>query len=291
MRKISLLTASASALALAGCVQLPDDLKRVQLAADQTPVLLSSGVRPNTTPVTGALQCYGKALAEAKAPRLAIAVGDIRDYTGKQSDGEGFTITQGGSLMAYSALGKLQPGVEIHERFDMRVADAELRYINERQLGDGGMHEVDDPATGEKKEVPWKPYFGGSVLQSDYFIIGGITEVNFNIQSGGSELAVNNFGPKARSYTMNVAVDLRIVGTQTLRVVDTVSVQKQLTGYEIGFNVFRFFESDLYDINAGAKEQEPLQLGVRMAIETGVLDLVQSVTQVPYRPCAPAPAG
>ena len=102
---------------------------------------------------------------------------------------------------------------------------------------------------------------------------GHITEVNFNIQSGGGELSVNNAGGKGRIYTMNVGIDLRIVGSQTLKVYDTVSVQKQISGYEVGLDVFRFFNSDLWDVNAGAKNQEPLQLAVRMAIESALLDI------------------
>jgi len=88
---------------------------------------------------------------------------------------------------------------------------------------------------------------------------------------------------------MNVAVDLRVVGTQSLRVIDTISVQKQISGFEVGFDLFRFFGSDLYDVNLGAKSQEPLQLGVRMAIETAVLDLVQSATGIPFAPCTVKP--
>ena len=277
------------AVVVAGCAEPQPDMKRVQLAEDQLPVLLSSGVRPNNTPVTPALRCYGKELKKAGKGGIGIAVGDIRDYTGKQNDSEGTEITQGGALMAYSALGEMQPGISLYERFDTRIADAELNYISQRQLGDGGTHEVDDPKTGEKNEVKWKPYFGGSVQQSDYFIVGGITELNYNIQSGGGEASVNNVGPLGRTFTMNVAVDLRIVGTQSLRVYDTVSVQKQISGYEVGFDIFRFFGSDLYDLNLGAKSQEPLQLGVRMAIETAVLDLVQTVTDLPFESCANQP--
>src|SRR5690606_7389857 len=169
---------------------------------------------------------------------------------------------------------------------------AELVYMDRRQLGDGSYHSIDDPNNaGEKASVPWKPYFGGSIRQSDYFIVGGITELNYNIQSGGAEIAVNQVGPKARVYTMNIAVDLRIVGTQSLMVYDTVSIEKQVTGYEVGAGVFRFFGTNLFDINVGAKNQEPLQLGVRMAIEAGVMDLVGSIAGVDPRPCMPPEYG
>jgi curli biogenesis system outer membrane secretion channel CsgG len=290
-RKMSSYRKSILALTLVaastGCAVMPEDMRREVMNEGDVPVLLSSQPTPNNTPLTTTLNCYGEQLAAANKGHIGIAVGNIRDYTGKQNDMEGFLVTQGGSLMAYTALGHLLPGISLHERFDTQIADSELAYISNRHLGDGQMHETTDPQTGETSEVPWKPYFGGSVLESDYYIVGGITELNFNIQSGGAELNVNNVGGKSRVYTMNVGIDLRIVGSQTLKVYDTVSVQKQITGYEIGAEIFRFFDNNLWDVYAGAKNQEPLQLAVRMAIESAILDLLPSVTNVTPNDCQP----
>jgi curli biogenesis system outer membrane secretion channel CsgG len=267
---------------------IPPDLRREVINEGDVPVVLSNRPTLNRTPLTAKLECYGERLAAHGSGNTSIAVGNIRDYTGKASDLEGFLITQGGALMAYTALGNMTPGITIYERFDTSVADAELNYISKRQLGDGQLYEAPDAQTGTSERVPWKPYYGGSVLQSDYYIVGGITEVNYNIQSGGAELFVDQIGGKGRIFTMNVGVDLRIVGTQTLKVYDTVSIQKQVSGYEVGASVFRFFNSDLWDVNAGAKNQEPVQLAVRMAIEESVLELVQSVTGVSEGDCQPS---
>jgi outer membrane protein OmpA-like peptidoglycan-associated protein len=86
---------------------------------------------------------------------------------------------------------------------------------------------------------------------------------------------------------MNIAADLRIVDTRSLVVRQTVSLEKQITGYEVGFNVFRFFGDDLFDINIGAKNQEPLQLGVRTTIEAGILELLAGVAGVDAVSCLP----
>lgn len=267
---------------LAGCGVPGVGLKEMQLPDQRAPVILSGNVSQNTTPYDPVLACFGQ---QVKGRGLSIAVGDIRDYSGKSSDLEGLVITQGGSLMAYSALGKMSPGVRIHERFDTRIAEAELTYMTQRQLGDGQKHSVTDNATGTAEEVPWKPYYGGSIIQSDYYIVGGITEVNYNIRSGGAEFQLDQIGPKAREYVMNVAVDLRIVDTQSLDVIKTVSVQKQVVGYEVGFEIFRFFSDELYDLNAGAKNQEPIQLAVRVAIEDAVLQLVSAVSKTSPQSC------
>jgi outer membrane protein OmpA-like peptidoglycan-associated protein len=124
------------------------------------------------------------------------------------------------------------------------------------------------------------PYFGGTILRSQYYIVGGITEVNYNIQSGGFDAAVNLVGGRARTYTMNIGVDLRIIDTRTLVVVKTVSMQKQIRGQEVGAGIYRFFNDYLLDFNIGSKNQEPLQLGVRTTIEQSVLELIAAVTGV-----------
>jgi curli biogenesis system outer membrane secretion channel CsgG len=266
----------------AGCTTPPAQ----KVAAGELPLTLGPPVRDNLTPMEGALACFADHVASTGAPPVVIGVGDVKDFTGKYSINEGNALTQGGALMVYSALGKLSGAVRIAERFDPTIAERELGYTDRRQLGDGQIHDLDGP--NGKQKVPWVPYFGGTIQQSDYFIVGGITEVNYDIRSGGFDVNVNQAGGKGRSYSQQVAVDLRIVDTKTLEVVKTVSLAKQFTGYEVGLNIFRFFGSDLFDINIGARGQEPLQLGVRAVLEEGVMQLVSSVTRVDYKPCTQA---
>jgi len=272
---------------VSGCADFPQRAAVEPGQEQWIAAIETSPTRRNATPLDATFACY-RGLLQQRGGGTSIAVGDIRDYTGKQNPDQGFAITQGGALMAYSALGKLQPGIRVLERFDTRIADSELAYMEKRQLGDGRHHTVDSDNASDQS-VPWLPYFGGSVRQSDYYIVGGITELNYNIRSGGAQIAIGNIGPKGRVYTMNVAVDLRIVGSQTLTVFDTVSIEKQVSGYEIGAGVFRFFGNELFDINIGEKSQEPLQLAVRSAIEAGVLELVSTVTKVGAGPCLAQP--
>jgi outer membrane protein OmpA-like peptidoglycan-associated protein len=185
--------------------------------------------------------------------------------------------------MVMSALGKLGDAVRMQERFDTQVTELELRYLDRRYLGDGSIHEVRGK-TGASQKVPWKPYYGGTIIESDYFIVGGITELNYNVHSGGLEVTVDGIGGKGRVFTVNVAVDLRIVDTSSLEVLKTVSLQKQITGYEVGVNVFEFFKNTLVDVNGGLKSQEPLQLGVRTTLELGVLELIGSVSGIDEKP-------
>jgi len=267
------------ALALPGCVSM----QQQRLAPGEEPVLRGPAVRDNRTPMDAPLACLAGQIAAPGRKPLVIAVGDVRDYTGKYSVNEGNAITQGGALMVSSALGKLSGAVRLAERFDPTIAERELGYTDRRQLGDGSAHDV-AMASGHQT-VPWLPYFGGSITASDYYIVGGITELNYDIRSGGAEVAVDSVGPKVRTYTQSVAIDLRIVDTRSLLVVRTISLTKQFTGYETGFGVFRFFGSNLFDINVGAKGQEPLQLGIRTALEEATLRLVATVAHVDPAPC------
>jgi curli biogenesis system outer membrane secretion channel CsgG len=282
-RRTMTVSALAATMLLSGCA-LPT-YQQVRMADDEAPVMQGPGPRHNGTPLDSSFACLSHRIVEqgkGRAP-LSIAVGDIKDYTGKYSQGDGNVVTQGGSLMVYSALGKLGGAIDVRERFDTRVAELELAYTDRRQLGDGNQHALADEKG--QRAVPWLPYYGGSILRSDYYIIGGLTEVNYNIQSGGIEAQVNQIGPRYRVFTMNVGADLRIVETKTLRVVRAVSLQKQIVGREIGVGIFRFFGSNLFDINAGSKDLEPVQLGVRTTLEQGVLELISTVTQTPAGPC------
>jgi curli biogenesis system outer membrane secretion channel CsgG/outer membrane protein OmpA-like peptidoglycan-associated protein len=276
------LALASAVLVLAGCTSLPSK----QHAPDEEPVVIGSAPRRNYTPNEAAFVCMASGIKQKNKPLVGVAVGDVKDYTGRYSSTEGSTITQGGSLMVYSALGKLGGTVLIQERFDTRIAELELAYTDKRQLGDGRTHTVE----AGKPAVPWVPYFGGSIIKSNYYIVGGITELNYNIASSGFEVAVNSTGGKRRTYTMNIGVDLRIVDTRSLLVAKTVSLQKQIIGQEVGVGVYRFFGSDLVDINVGNKNQEPLQMGVRTTIEQGVIELLAAVTEVDAGECLGSPA-
>jgi curli biogenesis system outer membrane secretion channel CsgG len=274
-----------TAMSISGCTPLFGGAVTEfdKVAPGEAPVVIGPPVRDNFTPMNAALACLAEQIEQANQPKLTIAVDDIKDYTGQYNINEGDAITQGGSLMVMSALGKLGGTVNIADRFNTDVAQMELSFLNQRELGDGLSHTV---GTGPgAKTVPWIPYYGGSVAASQYYITGGITELNYNVQSGGVQFQVNNLGPEDRVYTEDVGIDLELVDTRTLLVVKSISLVKQFTGYQVGFNIFQFFGSNLYNLNIGNKSQEPLQLGVRTLLEEGVLRLVASAENLPPDPC------
>lgn len=269
------LALAASALVLGGCATPsagPDGLYAHPMG--------DAPVTANPTPYSPALVCLGN-YARAKgirAPR--IAVGRISDYTGKEeSDGSGRKLTQGASLMAISALAK--SGAPLVERFDTSVSELELKYANNKLI-------TDVPDASPEAPAPYRKIMSGQVPGSDFYVVGGITELNYNIRSNGFDANVGEVkatGYKgqagARLYVMNIGLDLRLVNTRTLEVVDVISYQKQIVGSEVSAGIFKIFRGVAIDVSGGAGGLEPLQLGVRAMIERGVLEMMANLYGAP----------
>jgi holdfast attachment protein HfaB len=238
-------------------------------------------VTANPTPYSAALVCLGDWARRSgmRAPR--VAVGRIADYTGKEeSDGSGRKLTQGASLMAISALAKA--GAPLVERYDTSVSELELKYANNKLISDGdGSPPPDQPVEPRK-------IFSGQVPGSDFYIVGGLTEVNFNIRSTGADASGGEvkatglkIGVGGRVFVMNIGLDLRLVNTRTLEVVDVVSYQKQIVGREISAGVFDILNGNTFDISAGTAGLEPLQLGVRAMVERATLEMMANLYGMP----------
>ncbi|NWG46659.1 MAG: holdfast anchoring protein HfaB [Alphaproteobacteria bacterium] len=278
-------TSAAGSLALAGL-----------LSGCISPVALSDGrytqpignapVISNETPYSEPLRCMGRYIASLGMVSPRIAVGRIADYTGKEEYEGGRKVTQGASLMAISALAKA--GVRQVERFDISVSELELKYANNRLI-------ADDTASHAFRRIT-----AGSIPGSDYYLVGGITELNFNIRSFGGDVFIGDLDPTdmkgnagVKLYVLDVALDLRLVDTQTLEVVDVVSYQKQILGRELRAGVFDFFNGNIIDIGVGERALEPIQLAVRSVIERAGLEMISSIYGVGPEVCADAfgPAG
>jgi curli production assembly/transport component CsgG/holdfast attachment protein HfaB len=260
------------------------------LSACATPVAGPSGlysqptgdapVVPNPTPYSAALVCEAEfARAHSvRAPRLAI--GRIADYTGKlEADGSGRKITQGASLMAMSAFAKA--GVPLVERYDTSVSELELKYANSRLISDA-------PVAGGHAPADYRQIMAGQVPGSDFYVAGGVTELNFNIRSNGVQGAGGGGGNvgavgqiSGSTYVMNIGLDLRLVNTRTLEVVDVISYQKQIVARQIGVGVFSFWNGNAVSIGAGTGATEPLQLAVRSVIERAAVEMVANLYGMP----------
>ncbi|MFN3856105.1 MAG: holdfast anchoring protein HfaB [Caulobacter sp.] len=260
------------------------------LSACVTPVAGPSGVyaKPigtapvtaNPSPYSAALICLGDYARTHKLGAPRIAVGRISDYTGKsEADGSGRKVTQGASLMAMTALAKA--GMPMVERFDTSIAELDLKYSNSKLISDGPRGPGPGPTESRK-------IYEGQMAGVDFYLVGGITELNYNIYSVGADAYVGDkdvTGLKGTArnsiYVMNVAIDLRLVNSRTLEVVDVISYQKQVVGREVGIGLFDFLNGNIFDVSTGAGAQEPLQLAVRALIERAVVEMAANLYGMP----------
>ncbi|MEO1659741.1 MAG: holdfast anchoring protein HfaB [Pseudomonadota bacterium] len=259
--------AIASALLATGCIS-----PVAGPGGNYTQPIGGSPVTANPTPYSEGLVCMGNYARQSgvRAPR--IAVGRILDYTGKADIEGGRRVTQGGSLMAMSALAKA--GAVLVERFDTSVAELDLKYKNNKLIGD---------APGEFDKI-----HAGSIPGSDFYLVGGITELNYNIRSVGGEAFIGDTDATdakgtsgAKLFVINVGLDLRLVKTDTLEVFDVISYQKQIIGRELSFGIFDFANGNVFDVGVGGRAQEPIQLAVRSVIERASLEMMANLYGAP----------
>jgi curli biogenesis system outer membrane secretion channel CsgG len=267
----------AAAIALTGCVS-PNAGPGGKYARP----IGDAPVTANATPYSAALVClsgYARRYGVA-APR--VAVGRIADYTGKEeSDGSGRKLTQGASLMAISALAKA--GARLVERYDTSVSELELKYANNKLISD---EQMQAPVAGQPPNA-YRRITAGQVPGSDFYLVGGITELNFNIRSSGVDNDVTNNAVTSggvftgKLYVMNVGLDLRLVDTRSLEVVDVISYQKQIIGREIGVGIFDFLGGNFVNVSAGEGALEPIQLAVRSVVERAVVEMMANLYGAP----------
>ena len=275
--RLKLLAVAASSLAVTGCVTPYAGANGLYASP-----IGNAPVTANPTPYSTALVCMANYARATGKPTPRIAVGRVLDYTGKEDLEGGRKVTQGASLMAMSAFSKA--GARLVERFDTSVSELELKYANNRLIG------ADGPSADEPE---FRQILAGEIPGSDYYFVGGITELNSNIRSIGADAFIGDLDAadmKGRAgfklFVINVGVDLRLVNTKTLIVEDVISYQKQIVGREISAGIFDFANGNIFDVGVGERAMEPIQLAVRSTIERAVLEMTANLYGVPNSdPC------
>lgn len=217
-------------------------------------------VTTNNTPYSHCLAMLG----QTPANNLPVfAIGEIADKTGQvdRTNTGGTVLTQGVTEMMISAFHKTQRA-NLVERFDLRIPLAEARLVQQNLTN--------------------RPAAPAPVIRASNFVVmGALTELNYNIVSQGASLFVSGIGAGGRTVIINVGLDVRVVNSQTFDVGYVSSLQKQIFGYEVEANVFRFFGSRLVEFDAGRIQNEPLQLGVRSVVEMAVYQIMTDYLRLP----------
>ncbi len=265
-------------LVLAGCTVPPPG---------ETPIATVRGPVPvrGLTPLDRALACL-----RAKAPKgsdLRFAVHRIPDRTGVSDyDGPGKYVPQAAELMLITALARA--GVRQVNRTAVAVSEWELKQALEKRLGEG------EPVEVNGRRYPFRPIRMGQLLGSTHTIFGAITELDFDILSGGAEVSVGGVGAKARGYYVSLGVDVVVSDTRTTEIVWARSYRKQIWGREVEAGLFRFFDVnpggngggvggigvELFDIRVGRQENEPIHASLRWVMAQAAYDIVRDFTGV-----------
>lgn len=226
-------------------------------------------VTSNDTPYS---QCLRK-LQSVPASNLPVfAVGEIADKTGQVNFDErgGHALTQGVSEMVMSALYKTGKA-HLVERYDLRIPLAEVKLSEQNRLS----------------RVLQEYGTDGRLPGTDFILVGALTELNYNIVTGGIGLRIAGVGGGTRIAVLNVALDLRVINSKNFAVAYVSTLQKQIYGYEVEADVFRFFGDTLVDFQAGHVRNEPLQMGVRAISEMAVYQIMTEFLKLPRDPsCA-----
>jgi curli production assembly/transport component CsgG len=259
MRKLlSLGLVSLSALALTGCMSMPQD-GRNSLATTT-----SLAYFPKKTQTQSLLN-------QLPAPQrpVAIAVYGFTDQTGQFKPSEqGQTlsraVTQGASSMLVKALQDAGNRgwftVVERERLDNLLKERQIiSEMRKRYLGE---QEVDPNALPAL-------LFAGVLLE------GGIVGYDTNTVTGGAGAAFLGIGARTEYRQDTVTVYVRAVSVRTGEVLANVTASKTIASQALGASAFKFVAfRELLEAEAGITSNEPDQVALQQAIEKAVYGLV-----------------
>jgi curli biogenesis system outer membrane secretion channel CsgG len=286
-----LVIAALLAPSLAACVSTTPDARTGLYAKP----IGGAPATANDTLYSPALTCLAETARQRgrAAPRIAVA--PIADLTGRVDFDTGRKVSQGASLFAVAALSKA--GAPVVERLSQDISETERTYAKAHVLSDA-------PQQAGVGADNFRAVYAGEIAGSRYYVVGGITELNYNLASQGVDVAGGavSTGLKATAtatrFVMNAAVDLRMVDTVTQEVVATASYQKRIVGRQLKGGLMDIYGAGLYDLSAGGSAVEPLQFAARTLVERGVYDFAADLYGVDRAEClgeansagTPAPA-
>jgi curli production assembly/transport component CsgG/holdfast attachment protein HfaB len=261
----------AFALSLGACATNP----RVASGGNYVQPIGNSQVTPNPTPYSDALVCLAEYARHygLRAPR--VSVWKVNDLTGQLDSNGGRPVTQGAQLMAITALGKA--GIPLVERYETDPSKLEYALENNRLVRS-------NDATAPAND--YEPILPGQIDGADYFLTGGVTELNNNIQSDNVSVGMTSTTHSSAyaspaiggsRYVLNIGIDLRLVNTKTLDIVDIVSYQKQIIGRQVGIGAYAFLGNNIINASAATGAQEPTHLATRAVIERAVFEIVANL--------------
>jgi curli production assembly/transport component CsgG len=123
------------------------------------------------------------------------------------------------------------------------------------------------------EEQKLKPLLFAGVL-----VQGGVISYDTNLKSGGNGARYLGIGASRQYREDTVTISMRLVSISTGEVLMEVLVAKTILSIGISQDLFRFIEagSELVEIESGAAQNESVSIALQKAIETGVLQIIET---------------
>ncbi|MBB4000221.1 CsgG/HfaB family protein [Aureimonas pseudogalii] len=199
------------------------------------------------------------------AQSVDIAIYAFPDLTGQYKESDTSTeysraVTQGAGAFLVDALQQAGNG-----RWFNVVERAGLQnLLQERQIIATTLQQYDPKATGLP---PLR--FAGIILE------GGIVGYDTNTSTGGAGAKFLGVGGDAKYRKDVITVSLRAISVQTGLVLDSVTTTKTIYSIALQGGAYRYVAlNELLEIEAGVTRNEPTTIGVREAVEVGVMALI-----------------
>ncbi len=194
--------------------------------------------------------------------KIVVAVYGFRDLTGqyKPAPDSSFStsVTQGAASMLVQALRTSGWYIPV-ERENLQ------NLLTERKI----VRALENPQD-KKNTVVNLP----QLLPATILIEGGIIAYESNVRTGGAAARYLGIGLSHQYRVDQVTINLRSIDIRDGQVLNSVSTTKAVYSYEIHPSVFKFVTfKDLLELEGGMTRNEPAQLCVKEAIESGVVHL------------------
>ena len=195
-----------------------------------------------------------------------ISVYEFPDLTGQQKPNDKYAdyskaVTQGGALFLIDALKRTAKGkwFRVVQRSDLK------NLLQERQIIDVTRGQTQGKNASHLPAL----LFAGVLLE------GGIIAYETDTLTGGAGATLLGIGGNAMYRRDQVTIGLTLTAVQTGEILETVTTTKTI--YSVGLSgiAYHYVSLDhLLDAEAGITRNEPPQLAVREAIESGVYALI-----------------
>lgn len=210
-------------------------------------------------------------LANLPAPQqpVPVVVYEFQDQTGQFKANDNFVdyssaVTKGGLSVLIKSLIDTSNGnfFMVGERGGLN------NLLKERQIIRTMRQEYVNADGTKMADIPPMIY-GGMIIE------GGIIFYDSNIMTGGAAAGYFGISSSVQYRRDIVTVYLRAVEVQTGKVILSVNSSKTIFSYGVTAGLLRYLSIDkLLEAEAGFSFNEPSQLAVRQAIETGVYSLI-----------------